>query len=76
VITEELLVCDSNVFDAAVPFGGWKDSGIGVEKGEYALLNYTKVDKNLLNIILLRIAYLQMNGLKQAMLPEAKLSTT
>ncbi|GAX73966.1 hypothetical protein CEUSTIGMA_g1416.t1 [Chlamydomonas eustigma] len=32
-----------NVYDAAVPFGGWKDSGIGVEKGEYALQNYTKV---------------------------------
>lgn len=28
---------------AAVPFGGYKDSGIGREKGEYALGNYTQV---------------------------------
>jgi len=34
-----------NVFDNATPFGGFKDSGIGREKGHYALKNYlqTKV---------------------------------
>lgn len=32
-----------NIYDAAVPFGGYKDSGIGREKGEYALHNYTQV---------------------------------
>nr|CAD10505.1 aldehyde dehydrogenase [Polytomella sp. Pringsheim 198.80] len=32
-----------NLFDSAVPFGGFKTSGIGREKGEYALSNYTKV---------------------------------
>jgi aldehyde dehydrogenase (NAD+) len=32
-----------NVYDAAVPFGGYKDSGLGREKGEYALKNYTQV---------------------------------
>jgi len=32
-----------NVFDAAVPFGGFKMSGIGREMGEYALQNYTEV---------------------------------
>ena len=32
-----------NVYDAAVPFGGYKDSGVGREKGEYALQSYTKV---------------------------------
>ena len=32
-----------NVFDAAVPFGGFKMSGIGRELGEYALSNYTEV---------------------------------
>jgi aldehyde dehydrogenase (NAD+) len=32
-----------NVYDAAVPFGGYKDSGLGREKGEYALSNYTQV---------------------------------
>ena len=31
-----------NINDPAVPFGGYKDSGIGREKGEYALSNYTK----------------------------------
>ena len=31
------------VYDAAVPFGGYKDSGIGREKGEYALQSYTRV---------------------------------
>lgn len=28
---------------AAVPFGGYKDSGLGREKGEYAMSNYTQV---------------------------------
>lgn len=32
-----------DVFDAAVPFGGYKASGIGREMGEYALSNYTEV---------------------------------
>jgi aldehyde dehydrogenase (NAD+) len=32
-----------DVFDAAVPFGGYKMSGIGREMGEYALQNYTEV---------------------------------
>jgi aldehyde dehydrogenase (NAD+) len=32
-----------DVFDAAAPFGGFKQSGIGRELGEYALQNYTEV---------------------------------
>jgi len=32
-----------NVFDAAVPFGGFKMSGIGREMGEYGLSNYLEV---------------------------------
>eukprot|EP00198_Chlamydomonas_reinhardtii_P001619 XP_001690955.1 aldehyde dehydrogenase [Chlamydomonas reinhardtii] len=32
-----------NLYDNAVPFGGYKESGIGREKGEYALSNYTQV---------------------------------
>ena len=32
-----------NVYDSNVPFGGYKDSGIGRDKGEYALKHYTKV---------------------------------
>lgn len=32
-----------NVFDAAIPFGGFKMSGLGRELGEYALSNYTEV---------------------------------
>ena len=32
-----------DVFDIAVPFGGFKMSGIGRECGEYALQNYTEV---------------------------------
>ncbi|MGD2109620.1 MAG: aldehyde dehydrogenase family protein [Phycisphaerae bacterium] len=32
-----------DVFDAAVPFGGFKMSGIGRELGEYALANYTEI---------------------------------
>jgi len=32
-----------NVFDNNSPFGGYKNSGVGREKGEYALDNYTAV---------------------------------
>jgi len=32
-----------DVFDAAAPFGGYKQSGIGRELGEYGLTNYTEV---------------------------------
>lgn len=32
-----------HVFDAAAPFGGYKQSGIGREMGEYALQQYTEV---------------------------------
>ncbi len=32
-----------DVFDAAAPFGGFKESGIGRELGEYGLNNYTEV---------------------------------
>lgn len=32
-----------NVFDAAAPFGGFKQSGFGREMGSYALDNYTEV---------------------------------
>ncbi|MEK3886244.1 aldehyde dehydrogenase family protein [Bacillus sp. FSL K6-3431] len=32
-----------NAFDAAAPFGGFKQSGIGREMGSYALNNYTEV---------------------------------
>ena len=32
-----------NGFDAGVPFGGYKTSGIGREKGEAALSHYTQV---------------------------------
>jgi acyl-CoA reductase-like NAD-dependent aldehyde dehydrogenase len=32
-----------NAFDAAAPFGGYKQSGIGREMGSYALNNYTEV---------------------------------
>lgn len=31
------------LLQAAVPFGGYKDSGLGREKGEYALSNYTQI---------------------------------
>lgn len=34
-----------NVYDHAVPFGGYKDSGIGRDKGEYALHHYTQVGR-------------------------------
>jgi len=32
-----------NNFDNAAPFGGYKNSGVGRDKGEYALSNYTAV---------------------------------
>jgi aldehyde dehydrogenase (NAD+) len=32
-----------DVFDAAAPFGGFKQSGLGRELGEYGLQNYTEV---------------------------------
>ncbi|GBP84544.1 Aldehyde dehydrogenase, mitochondrial [Eumeta japonica] len=36
-------VNDYNVFGAQVPFGGFKESGLGRENGAYALSNYTEV---------------------------------
>mmetsp|Transcript_10423 Transcript_10423/g.19165 ORF Transcript_10423/g.19165 Transcript_10423/m.19165 type:complete len:510 (-) Transcript_10423:193-1722(-) len=32
-----------DLFDAATPFGGFKESGVGREKSEYALMNYLEV---------------------------------
>jgi len=32
-----------DVFDAAAPFDGFKQSGLGREIGEYALANYTEI---------------------------------
>lgn len=32
-----------DVFDATIPFGGYKQSGLGREKGKYALESYTQV---------------------------------
>jgi phenylacetaldehyde dehydrogenase len=32
-----------NVFDASLPFGGYKESGWGREMGEFVLNNYTEV---------------------------------
>ncbi len=31
------------MYDSAVPFGGYKQSGVGRDKGEYALEHYTQV---------------------------------
>lgn len=39
-----------NVFDAASPFGGYKESGIGREMGSYALNNYTEVKSVWINM--------------------------
>ena len=39
-----------DVFDAAAPFGGFKQSGIGRELGEYGLANYTEVKTVTVNL--------------------------
>ncbi|MBC1286350.1 aldehyde dehydrogenase family protein [Listeria booriae] len=39
-----------NAFDAASPFGGYKESGIGREMGSYALNNYTEVKSIWVNL--------------------------
>ena len=39
-----------NAFDAASPFGGYKQSGIGREMGSYALSNYTEVKSVWVNL--------------------------
>ncbi len=39
-----------NAFDAASPFGGYKQSGIGREMGSYALDNYTEVKSVWINM--------------------------
>ncbi|GGE04478.1 aldehyde dehydrogenase [Marinithermofilum abyssi] len=39
-----------NAFDAASPFGGYKQSGIGRECGSYALNNYTEVKSVWVNL--------------------------
>ncbi|RAP74765.1 aldehyde dehydrogenase family protein [Paenibacillus montanisoli] len=39
-----------NMFDAASPFGGFKQSGIGREMGSYALNNYTEVKSVWVNL--------------------------
>jgi acyl-CoA reductase-like NAD-dependent aldehyde dehydrogenase len=36
-------VNDYNVFGNQVPFGGYKQSGLGRENGPYGLNNYTEV---------------------------------
>lgn len=40
-----VYAASQNVYDHAVPFGGYKDSGIGRDKGEYALHHYTQVGR-------------------------------
>jgi aldehyde dehydrogenase (NAD+) len=46
-LPQVLISCDqincANLVDGNVPFGGFKQSGIGRELGEYALTNYTNV---------------------------------
>ena len=39
-----------NCFDAASPFGGYKESGFGRELGEYALELYTQVKSVWVNL--------------------------
>jgi aldehyde dehydrogenase (NAD+) len=41
---------DYNLEDAAAPFGGYKQSGIGREMGSYALDNYTEVKSVWVNL--------------------------
>ena len=41
-----------DVFDAATPFGGFKQSGIGRELGEYGLANYLEVKTVVFNTAL------------------------
>ena len=41
---------DYNLENAAAPFGGFKQSGIGSELGSYALDNYTEVKSVWVNI--------------------------
>ncbi|CKH30328.1 Betaine aldehyde dehydrogenase [Streptococcus pneumoniae] len=41
---------DYNLENAAAPFGGFKQSGIGRELGSYALDNYTEVKSVWVNI--------------------------
>ncbi|THU81193.1 aldehyde dehydrogenase [Dendrothele bispora CBS 962.96] len=41
----------ANTLNASVPFGGYKQSGIGRELGEYALHNYTSVKAVHVNLI-------------------------
>ena len=36
------FLCSYNQLTSQVPFGGYKQSGIGRELGEYALQNYTR----------------------------------
>lgn len=39
-----------NAFDAAAPFGGYKESGLGREMGSYALNNYSEVKTVWINL--------------------------
>jgi acyl-CoA reductase-like NAD-dependent aldehyde dehydrogenase len=39
-----------NIFDAAAPFGGYKQSGFGREMGIHALENYTQVKNVILQL--------------------------
>ena len=39
-----------NVFDAAAPFGGYKQSGYGREMGSHALELYTQVKNVIVNL--------------------------
>merc|ERR1712113_553416 len=43
ICTRDVGTALSAAFDMACPFGGYKTSGWGREKGEYALENYTQV---------------------------------
>ena len=39
-----------NVFDAAQPFGGFKESGMGRELGEQGLMNYMEVKSVMMHL--------------------------